>query len=144
MALPLLGSIIASTIDIIGRFIPDPEEKAKAQLEVMKIQQSSEFKQIEASLQQAQMQADINKQEAAHASVWVAGWRPFIGWVCGAGLALQFILFPMVFWVGQLANVAIIMPQLPFEMIMTMLGGMLGIGGMHTYEKVKGVVKGAS
>lgn len=141
---PILGTLITSAIDIIGRFIPDPEEKAKAQLEVMKLQQSSEFKQIEADLQSMQMQADINKTEAAHANVWVAGWRPFIGWVCGAGLALQFILFPMVFWIGQLANVAIIMPQLPFEMIMTMLGGMLGIGGMHTYEKVKGVVKGAS
>src|SRR6478752_6817571 len=106
---PLLGGLIASAVDIIGRFIPDPQEKAKAQLEVMRLQQSSEFKQIEAELQAAQMQADVNKTEAAHASVWVAGWRPFIGWVCGAGLALQFILFPMVFWIGQLINVAIIM-----------------------------------
>jgi len=141
---PLLGALIAKGVDIIGRFIPDPQEKAKAQLELMQIQQASEFKEIEARLQEQQMQADINKQEAAHANIWVAGWRPFIGWVCGAGLALQFILFPLVFWVGQMAGVAIIMPTLPFEMIMTMLGGMLGIGGMHTYEKVKGVVKGAS
>lgn len=141
---PLLGALIAKGVDIIGRFIPDPQEKAKAQLELMQIQQASEFKEIEARLQEQQMQSDINRQEAAHASIWVAGWRPFIGWVCGAGLALQFILFPMVFWIGQMADVAIIMPQLPFEMIMTMLGGMLGIGSMHTYEKVKGVVRGAS
>lgn len=140
----LLDFIAGPVMAIVDKLIPDPQKKAEVQLEMLRLQQSSDFKAIDAALQQNQMQADINKQEAAHASIWVAGWRPFIGWVCGCGLALQFIIFPMVFWIGQLINVAIIMPQLPFEMIMTMLGGMLGIGTMHTYEKVKGVVKGAS
>lgn len=141
---PLLGALIAKGLDIIGKFIPDPEEKAKAQFELMQLQQMSEFKEIDARLQEQQMQANINQQEAAHANLWVAGWRPFIGWVCGAGLALQFIIFPMVFWLGQMVGTVFAMPQLPIEMIMTMLGGMLGIGSMHTYEKIKGVVKGAS
>lgn len=139
-----IDDIIAEGLKILNKFVKDPEAQAQAQLEMLRISQQDKFKEIDAALQHSQMQADINKAEAAHANVWVAGWRPFIGWVCGAGLALQFIIFPLVFWVGQLMSVAIIMPQLPFEMIMTMLGGMLGIGGMHTYEKVKGVVKGAS
>lgn len=140
----LIELITGPVMSIINKLIPDKEKQAEIQMELVRLQSQKDFKEIDAALQQMQMQADINKIEAAHANVWVAGWRPFIGWVCGAGLALQFILFPMVFWIGQLMNIAIIMPQLPFEMIMTMLGGMLGIGTMHTYEKVKGVVKGAS
>lgn len=140
----LLEFLTGPVMGIINKLIPDKEKQLELQLEMLKLQQSSDFKAIDAALQESQMQADINKQEAAHASIWVAGWRPFIGWVCGSGLALQFIIFPLVFWIGQLVGVSILMPTLPFEMIMTMLGGMLGIGTMHTFEKVKGVVKGAS
>jgi len=80
-------------------------------------------------------QVELNKIEAAHRSVFIAGWRPFIGWVCGVGLALHFILFPII------SLVVDEMPKLDVESLMKLVIAMLGLGGLRTYEKLKGVSK---
>lgn len=139
-----LDDIISEGLKIVNKFIKDPEAQAQAQIEMMKIAQQDKFKEIDATLQTAQMQANINQVEAAHANVWVAGWRPFIGWICGFSLALQFLIFPLAYWGGMIAGITISWPSLPTELIWSMLAGMLGIGAQVSYEKVKGVVKGAS
>lgn len=140
-----LDDIIAEGLKIINKYIPDPQQAAQAQLEVMKIKQSDTFKEIDAALQQQQMQTDINKVEAANDHVFVSGWRPFIGWVCGAGLALQVILFPCISTVVALIlGHPPVMPEMPIEVLMVNLTGMLGLGAYRSYEKVKGVKNGGA
>lgn len=80
-----------------------------------------------------ELQAEINKMEAQHRTIFVAGWRPFIGWVCGFALAYNFVLRDMLVWYfgeGQAP------PALQMEHLMTVLIGMLGLGGMRTFEKL--------
>lgn len=139
-----LDDIIASGLKIIDKFIPDPEAKARAQLEMMQIKQAEAFKEIDASLQTMQMQADVNKIEAASDHVFVSGWRPFIGWVCGLSLALQFLIFPIAAWMALYWHVTLTFPALPTEMFYGLLFGMLGIGGMRSWEKTKGVKNGGA
>jgi hypothetical protein len=87
---------------------------------------------------QLQGQLDINKQEASSTSMFVAGWRPFIGWICGIGLGVQFIVNPIVTWIAALAKHAVQFPSLDLGTLMTLLFGMLGLGALRTYEKVQG------
>ena len=80
-----------------------------------------------------EMQTAINEMEAKHRTIFVAGWRPFIGWVCGFALAYNFVLRDLlVWWVGQDQ----VPPALQMEHLMTVLVGMLGLGGMRTFEKL--------
>jgi hypothetical protein len=84
-------------------------------------------------------QVEINKLEAQHRSKFVAGWRPFIGWVCGFALAYNFILRDLIAWGMQIFESTVeAPPELAMEHLMTVLLGMLGLGGMRTYEKLKG------
>lgn len=81
-----------------------------------------------------QLQSEINKVEAQHRNIFVAGWRPFIGWVCGVALAYNFVLRDLLIWfLGQDQ----VPPALQMEHLMTVLIGMLGLGGMRTFEKLK-------
>ena len=87
-------------------------------------------------------QMAINKEEASSGSLFKGGWRPFIGWVCGLAFAYHFILQPLLVFI--LATFSIALPDLPeFDMgtLLPILGGMLGIGGLRTYEKQKGLTK---
>jgi hypothetical protein len=90
----------------------------------------------------AKGQLEINKAEAQHKSIFVAGWRPFIGWTCGVALAWHFVLAPVTMFLCAYIGVAI--PDLPsFDMgsLLTILGGLLGLGSLRTYEKQKGLTK---
>lgn len=84
------------------------------------------------------LQTKINEIEAQHRTVFVAGWRPFIGWVCGIALAYNFIIRDLFIW---LIKPDIVPPALQMEHLMTVLLGMLGLGGLRTYEKIKDKVK---
>lgn len=80
-----------------------------------------------------ELQSEINKVEAQHRTIFVAGWRPFIGWVCGVALAYNFVLRDLLIWfLGQEQ----VPPALQMEHLMTVLIGMLGLGGMRTFEKL--------
>lgn len=81
-----------------------------------------------------ELQSEINKVEAQHRTIFVAGWRPFIGWVCGVALAYNFVLRDMLIWLIGPEQVP---PALQMEHLMTVLIGMLGLGGMRTFEKFK-------
>ena len=86
-----------------------------------------------------QIQTKINEIEAKHRSVFVAGWRPFVGWVCGVALAYNFIIRDLFIWALQPEEVP---PALQMEHLMTVLMGMLGLGGLRTFEKIKRISNG--
>lgn len=129
--IPLLGSLM-------DRIFPDPKAAADAKLEVMKLAQSGELAQLNANVQLASGQIDVNKVEAANASLFVAGWRPFVGWTCGAAFAFKFIGGPAAFVLSQWFGHPITLPVFDFTEMSTILMGMLGLGAMRSVEKIKG------
>jgi len=116
---------------IVDRFVETPDEKAAAEVIKAKL-----------LMRPGEVQAELNKIEAGHRSIFVAGWRPFIGWVCGVALAYSFILRDLLSWVilntGSTASPP---PELAMEHLLTILLGMLGLGGMRTLEKMNGRAK---
>lgn len=136
----LLGPLLDLGGKLIGRLFPDPAEASKAQMELLKMQQSGELAQLASDTDLAKGQLAVNAAEAANASLFVAGWRPFIGWLCGLGLFYEFLLQPLLPWAVSLAigKAVTALPALSGETLMTLLFGMLGLGGLRTVEKVKG------
>jgi len=124
--------------NLLDRIFPDPKMAADAKLEVMKLAQSGELAQLNADVQLATGQADTNKAEASNASLFVSGWRPFVGWICGAAFAFKFIGGPAAFVLSQWAGHPITLPVFDFTEMSTILMGMLGLGALRTVEKVKG------
>lgn len=135
----LIGPILELGKGLINRFFPDPEKAAAAQLELLKMAESGELARMAAAADIAKAQIAVNQVEAASASLWVAGWRPFIGWVCGAAFAYKFVLAPAAAFALTAAGHPITLPVLDFTEMSTVLLGMLGIGALRTVEKVKGV-----
>ena len=128
-------ALIAPVTSLLDKFIEDKDQKNKLAHEIATM---AEKQAHEANM----MQAETNKEEAQHRSVWVAGWRPFIGWVCGFALAWHFVVSPVVLFFAAWFN--IVLPALPaFDMgsLMTVLMGMLGLGGLRTFEKTKGLTR---
>lgn len=134
LALPILD-IVDKVFD---RIFPDPAQKAAAQLEVLKMQQTGELAQLQADLQLATGQMETNTEEAKTGSLFIAGWRPFIGWVCGVGLGIQFVVSPLLTFIFDFFGERVEVPPLDLGTLMTLLFGMLGLGAYRTYEKVKG------
>ena len=97
---------------------------------------------LAADTAQAQAQAAVNQAEASNPNIFVAGWRPFIGWVCGLGLLSQFIVAPFATWVAGLFGKPIVFPSLDLGTLLTLLLGMLGLGAMRSYDKTNGVGSG--
>lgn len=137
----LIGPIIELGKGLINRFFPDPAQAAAAQLELLKMAQTGELAQLAAESDIAKAQIAVNQAEAASGSLFVAGWRPFIGWTCGAAFAYKFVLAPAVAFGMTAAGHPIDLPVLDFTEMSTVLLGMLGIGGLRTLEKIKGVTK---
>lgn len=133
----LVGGIFDIAGKVFDRLFPDPEQKAAAQLELIKLQQQGAFKELDASLQLAQGQLDINKVEAASDSLFKSGWRPFVGWTCGGGLFYQLMARPLLGWVAANLWQWSPPPSLEMETLMTLLFGLLGLGAYRTVEKLK-------
>ena len=127
---------VSAVLDIGGKLIdrlwPDPTKAAEAKLELIKLQQSGELAIIAGQLK-------INEIEAANPSIFVSGWRPAVGWVCTIGLAMQFLVAPIVTWGALIIGYPITLPPLDLGFLATMLGGILGLGGMRTVEKINSV-----
>lgn len=127
--------LIAPLLDlgrsIIGRMFPDPADKAKAELELLKMTQDGDLKQVMAQL-------EINAKEAAHPSLFVAGGRPFFIWIGGVGFGYAVLLQPLLTWVARIKG----WPEPPLpdaDLLWVVVSGLLGISGMRTIEKAKGV-----
>ena len=131
----MLQALIGPVTGLLDKFIEDKDQKAKLAHDIATMSQKH-------AQELAKGQLEINKNEASHKSIFVAGWRPFIGWTCGIALAWHFVLAPVTMFICAYLSVEI--PELPnFDMgsLMTVLMGMLGLGGLRTYEKQKGITK---
>ena len=129
-----IGKILEIGGGIIDRFVPNAEanRKAKAQLETTIISNEHE-------IQKAQI--EVNNTSAKHSSVFVAGARPFILWVCGFAIVYACILRPLIFDIAMLSGSSFYMPELDDELLSTALFGLLGLGGLRTFEKSKKVAR---
>jgi hypothetical protein len=129
----LLGPIFEIGRTLLDRFVPDPEKKAQAEYELIRMAADGDLKQVIAQL-------EINAKEAQHASVWVAGWRPFFGWAGGVGFVYAVIGQPLLAWASAVKGWPM-PPELNLDLLWVVITGMLGIGGLRTFEKSKGVAK---
>lgn len=129
----LLGPILDIGKTILDRFVPDPEKKAAAEMELIRMAAEGELKQVIAQL-------EINAREAQHPSIWVSGWRPAFGWCGAAGFVYATIAQPMLSWVAAKEGWPA-PPTLNLDLLWVVVTGMLGIGGLRSIEKVKGVAK---
>lgn len=124
----MIGQVIEVADKVLGKFIPDKNLKMKLQKEMTMAFHDANLAQIQ-----------LNKQEAAHKNIFVAGWRPFVGWTCGIALAYHFVLSPIIETILIAFGIATDLPSFEFSQLSSILMGMLGLGGLRTYEKMKGV-----
>ena len=137
MALPAAllaaGPIASGLFGLIDKLFTSDDERMAAKLKVLELEKSGELAQIA-----------VNAQEAQHASIFVAGWRPFVGWVCGLAFTWAFLLYPMLsFFVvafGLPVDLTLV-PELDLAAMMPVLMGMLGLGAMRSWEKREGVAR---
>jgi hypothetical protein len=129
----LLGPIFEIGRTLIERFLPDPEKKLAAEMELVKMAAQGELQQVVAQL-------EINAREAMHPSIFVAGWRPFFGWAGGFGFVYAVVGQPLLAWLAA-AKGWPMPPVLNMELLWVVITGMLGIGGLRSIEKVKKVTK---
>jgi len=127
---PLLGPIV----DRVLALIPDGNARAQAKEDL-------ERSILDAANAAATAQTRINEIEAAHTSIFVAGWRPFIGWTCGAGIAWSFLVQPVAAWAVAIWAPHVVLPVLDTGPLFTLVMAMLGASGLRTYEKLKGVAR---
>lgn len=122
-----VGAVANLATSVIGRLWPDKSEQERAQMA--------------AALTIVQGQLDANREEAASPSAFTSGWRPAIGWVCGAALGMQYIARPLVAWVGIVTGNPL--PELPGidDNLWELMLGLLGLGGLRTFEKTRGVAR---
>ena len=131
----LLVPIIGTLLD---KIIPDPKMAAEAKFKIIELAQNGELAKLDADVKLALSQVEVNKVEAA-TDMFRGGWRPFIGWICGLGVAIQFVIAPMFTWFGFLLGYPMVFPVLDSSVLMTLLFGMLGLGTLRTTEKLKDI-----
>ena len=126
----MLEKLIDPISNILDKFVADKDLKQKLEHE------------LKTELHRANMaQIEVNKVEAQHRTVFVAGWRPFTGWVCATAIAYHFIIEPVLVFFLSWYGVEIQLPQFDMGSLLTVLMGMLGLGGLRTYEKKQGLTK---
>jgi hypothetical protein len=132
-----IGSVIESVGKVAGDLVTTDKERMQLELEGRKLDQAIDLAQIE-----------VNKVEAASSSVFVAGWRPAIGWIGAAAMAYQFLVYPLALWIwtylqgiGWIPKELTPPPVLAADQLWVILSGILGIAGMRSFEKTKGVAR---
>lgn len=133
-----IDDAVAVGLKLIDKWFPTQQEKDKAKLDLLQMQQNGEFKMFDVLTASDKGQTDINLEEAKSESLFKSGWRPYIGWVCGGGFTYQLIFRPMVAWITQNLWGWTPPPSLEIETLTTLTFGLLGLGAYRTFEKVKG------
>jgi hypothetical protein len=130
----IITALVPALGTLVDRLIPDKAaaERAKADMEAALVKAGNEA---------AMAQVEVNKIEAGHSSVFVAGWRPAIGWVCAAALAWAFIVAPVATWGMAALGVKETLPAIGTDNLFELVLAMLGLGGLRTFEKMRGVAR---
>ena len=128
----ILGSLLEPATKLLDKVIEDKDQKNALAHEIATMAERH-------AQELAKGQLEVNKIEAAHKSLFVAGWRPFIGWICGVAMLANFLLIPMANFVLDLSGSTNTIPLIELETMMPVLMGMLGLGAMRSFEKVKKV-----
>ena len=131
----LISAVLPSVMEVAGRFLPEDKEKRKAAERELEAQLTAHLANIDLA------QLDITKTEAAHRSVFIAGWRPFIGWSLGFSLSWTYLCQPILTFALIQAGYGVELPSLDMAEMMPVLAGMVGLGGLRTFEKYKSVSK---
>ena len=121
-------SVIGIADKVLGKFIPDKTLRDELRHEMNMAFHEANLAQLE-----------VNKQEAASQSMFVAGWRPSVGWICSISMAYHFIIQPLLVFILKANGIEVDLPEFEFSQLSTILMGMLGLGGLRTYEKLQGV-----
>lgn len=129
-----IGKEVAEPVEAVGnaldKLFTSDEEKLTKQEILERTKQNPTLWQVE-----------LNKIEASHRSIFVAGWRPFIGWVCGFSFAYHFIVQPLLLFIAAAFGSEISTPVFDMDSLFTVLMGMLGLGGLRSLEKSRGLTK---
>lgn len=128
----MLGTLIGPISALLDKAIPDKDLKEKLAHDIATMAERHTHEQIQAQL-------EINKTEAAHNSMFVAGWRPACGWICVLGMAGNFLIIPFANMTLKLLETNVEVPMIDLNTMLPVLMGMLGLGGLRTFEKVKKV-----
>ena len=128
--MPIIKELINPVSKILDKFVVDKDLKTKLEHEIKTEIQKANHAQIE-----------VNKVEAQHRSVFVAGWRPFIGWTCAVAMAYHFVMQPIIVFSLSANGVDYSLPEFDMASLMTVVLGILGLGGMRSFEKYKGITK---
>jgi hypothetical protein len=128
----MLQALIGPISSLLEKAIPDADLRRQLSHDISTMAEKNAHEQIKAQL-------EINNTEAKHNSLFVSGWRPAVGWTCCLGMAANFLLIPMTNFVLALASSDITIPLIELETMLPVLLGMLGLGGMRSFEKSKGV-----
>lgn len=134
----IILDIIPAVSALLDKIIPDKDAREKAKLELLKEERAQDLEALKLALSADQAQTAINQVEAASPDRFIAGWRPFIGWVCGVAFAYHFIVQPLLAFILANAGVKVVLPVFDMDALSTVLMGMLGLGGLRTIEKIRG------
>ena len=133
--LDLLGKLVEPVSNVLDKVVEDKDQKARLAHEIATMAERH-------AQELAKGQIDINKEEAKSRNIFIAGWRPFVGWTCGLALFWHFLGLPVTLFITGWFNLQHPpLPELDMNSLMTVLLGMLGLGGMRSFEKFKGLTK---
>lgn len=131
----MLGALIGPITGLLDKFVEDKDQKNALAHEIATMSEKH-------AQELALSQIEVNKAEAASGSTFKGGWRPFIGWVCGFAFAYHFIVQPILIFCSAAAGISLPpLPEFDMSQMMPVLLGMLGLGGLRTFEKQKGITK---
>lgn len=134
----MIQALIPLLATVLDKVLPDQQASADAKLKVMELMQKGELAVLDADVQLALGQMKINEAEAS-TDLFRGGWRPAVGWTCVAGLAYNFVIQPILPWLVRIAGAEVPdMPTIDNDTLMMLLTGMLGLGGLRTFERIKG------
>ena len=135
----MIGAILPVVGTLIDKLFPDKQAADEAKIKMMELAQKGELAQLDAQMQLAMGQIETNKIEAASTDPFRAGWRPMAGWACSLGLFYEFLLRPILPWLVGLSGAEVApMPSVNIDQLMLLLGGLLGLGSLRSFERVKG------
>jgi hypothetical protein len=135
----MIGAILPVVGTLIDKLFPDKQAADEAKIKMMELAQKGELAQLDAQMQLAMGQIETNKIEAASSDPFRAGWRPMAGWACSLGLFYEFLLRPILPWLVGLTGAEVApMPNVDIDQLMILLGGLLGLGSLRSFERVKG------